>query len=147
MKHLFMLALLTSVLAGTALSAEEFPSVGSVTLATFSANGSGCHVGSVAANISPDNRALTLLFDSYIVDSSESPNPVVQKNCVINMSLKAPPGRRYAFFSIDYRGFADLELGATARQSTEYSFGISGQKRIGAMELKGPVSARSKPRC
>jgi hypothetical protein len=65
---------------------------------------------------------------------------LVQKNCIINMSLKAPAGWRYALFSIDYRGFADLQQGATARQSTEYSFGISGQKRIGGMELKGPVS-------
>jgi hypothetical protein len=140
MKHLLMLALLTSFLVGPVYGADEFPSAGSVTIATFSANGTGCPVGSVAANISPDNKALTLLFDSYIVDSTESPTPLVMKNCIINMSLKAPAGWRYALFSIDYRGFADLEQGATARQSTEYSFGISGQKRIGAMELKGPAS-------
>jgi hypothetical protein len=140
MKLFFMLALQTAVLTSPALGADEFPSAGSVSVASFSADGTGCPVGTVAANISPDNRALTLLFDSYVIDSTESSNPLVQKNCIINMSLKAPAGWRYALFSIDYRGFADLELGATARQSTEYSFGISGQKRIGAMELKGPVS-------
>jgi len=140
MKHLSMLTLLASFLACPILAADEFPSARSVSIASFAAQGSGCPLGTVAANVSPDNRALTLLFDSYVIDSTEAVSPLVQKDCIINMSLKAPAGWRYALFSIDYRGFADLEEGATARQSTEYAFGISGQKRIGAMELKGPVS-------
>lgn len=139
MRHL-IISLIIGMLSGPALADEPFPEAGSVSISSFGANGTGCPEGSVAANISPDNRALTLLFDSYVIDSTETESFINQKNCLINMSLKAPAGWRYALFSIDYRGFADLSQGASAHQETEYAFGISGQKRIGAMDLNGPVS-------
>jgi hypothetical protein len=140
MKSSTLIGMFVFLSAQASLANDGFPDPGTVTINSFSSNGSGCPLGTVAANISPDNRALTLLFDSYILDTSETEAMIVQKNCVINMSLKAPPGWRYALFSIDYRGFADLEAGVLATQETEYAFGISGQKRIGTMEIKGPAS-------
>jgi hypothetical protein len=55
MKLFFMLALQTAVLTSPALGVDEFPSAGSASVASFSADGTGCPVGTVAANISPDN--------------------------------------------------------------------------------------------
>lgn len=140
MKSSIFLGMILSLYAQVSVANEGFPAAGSVSIHSFQSNGSGCPLGTVAANISPDNRALTLLFDSYILDTSETESTLIQKNCVIDMSLKAPAGWRYALFSIDYRGFADLESGVTATQATEYAFGVSGQKRIGSMELKGPTT-------
>lgn len=125
--------------AAMAQTEDGLPTSGSVSIQSFRSTGSGCPPGTVAANLSPDNKALTFMFDAYVLETN-GVSQTVQKNCVLDLALKAPTGWRYALFSIDYRGFADLSAGVSAAQQTEYAFGISGQRRIGSMDLSGPTT-------
>lgn len=133
-------ALIFSALTLCATAAHaEVPEGGSVTIEDFSHGGNGCPQGSVAANISPDNQAMTLLFDSYVVDSTETESAVDRKNCQINVKLKTPPGWKYSLFCIDFRGYADLSAGATGLQMSSVRFGQSHSAQLGRFEMKGPL--------
>ena len=63
------LAALTAFLIiniGAVASAADVPD--EVTVRSITYAGSGCPAGSVAQNIAPDFKAMTLLFDNFIVD-------------------------------------------------------------------------------
>lgn len=95
----------------------------------------------MSALLSPDGEAITLLFDDYVVDSSDSPAPLTMKNCNIGFTLSAPAGWEYALLGIEYRGYADLEEGVSGYHSSQYGFGTLPKRvRLGAMELEGPYT-------
>lgn len=109
-------------------------------------NGTGCRPGSVASNVSGDAKAFTLLFDDYVVDTSNkgkpdpdsSPEPSpAQRACNIGVDMHVPPGWSFALFSLDVRGFAHLRKKATGFQRTAYFF-KGNEKEIGRLEIKGP---------
>jgi hypothetical protein len=134
-----MITLSIALLASTFAYADA-PPTGSVTIRDLTYQGDGCPQGSVAYNISPDNQAMTVLFDQFVVDSTEVRTPRAAKNCKLRMQLDAPPGWSYALFCVDYRGFADLSPGATASTFATYKFGMSREKRLGGIDLTGPFS-------
>src|SRR4051812_367766 len=74
-------------LGSSAFAQAPGPAAGTVSIGNFNYGGSACPGGSVAANISPDAQALTLLFDSWSVDTSESPAPMIAKECRVDLKL------------------------------------------------------------
>ncbi|NRA63967.1 MAG: DUF4360 domain-containing protein [Pseudobacteriovorax sp.] len=86
-------------------------------------NGSGCPLGTVAENVSPDKDAFTLTFSDYIAEAG----PVFtardgRKNCQLTLNLKVPSGWQYSIGDFDYRGFVYLDNGVRAEHQTNYYF-------------------------
>lgn len=70
--------------------------------------GSGCPAGSLAAAISPNGMALSVIYDKFSAEARQEESPVVGMSCTINVKLNVPAGYRLASLKIDQRGFALL---------------------------------------
>ncbi len=93
--------------------------------------GTGCPAGTASASLSPDQTALSILFDSYVVEAGELVGGALtgRKNCDISVPLKVPQGYAMSIIAVDYRGFVDLPKNASATFSSEYFFaGYPGPK-------------------
>ena len=102
-------------------------------------SGTGCPDGSVAHDLSPDGKALTLIFDGFVAETSPEVR-AAQKGCAVALRLHAPEGWSYALFSVDYRGYVKLGGAATsANLSSWYAFGSGAAIKIANIQLVGPV--------
>lgn len=121
--------------AGSALAqSPEYVRVRSLSYA-----GTGCPAGTVAENISPDHKAFTLLFDSYVAEAGPGiPLSAARKNCQLNVDLDFPPGWTYTIATVDYRGFVALDAGVTALQKSSYYF--QGEFRTGELQTSFNVA-------
>jgi|tagenome__1003787_1003787.scaffolds.fasta_scaffold20517358_1 hypothetical protein len=102
--------------------------------------GSGCRKGTATVAMSLDNSAFTVTYSDFLVqvgpDASKGDN---QKDCQLRVKVKVPKKFTYAIEQVDYRGFAHLEKGATAKQVGSYAY--QGQKESAATvnhSLSGP---------
>lgn len=85
--------------------------------------GSGCPAGSASATLSPDGKALSIIFDEFIVEAGGSTGKSLdRKNCSIAIPVHVPQGYSVSIIEVDYRGFNSLPRGATSRFSAEYFF-------------------------
>ncbi|MGW7414691.1 DUF4360 domain-containing protein [Streptomyces sp. NPDC054863] len=102
-----------------------------VTINLVQVNGSGCRPGSAAVAVSPDNTAFTVTYSEYLAQVGQGAKPTdFRKNCQLGLRVNVPQGYTYAVVQADYRGFADLERGASATQKASYYFqGTSGTDR------------------
>jgi len=100
--------------------------------------GSGCPSNSVSATISPDGKALSLLFDNYVVEAGgETGKSFDRKTCNVAIPVHVPQGRSVSVLAIDYRGFNQLPRGARSQFNVEYFFaGTRGPSF--AKSFKGP---------
>lgn len=99
-----------------------------VYLGTPSYGGTGCPAGSASATLSPDFSALTILFDNYVAEAGNG-RTLDRKTCNIAIPVNIPNGKSVSLFTIDYRGFNSIPLGAYATFSAEYFFaGYQGPK-------------------
>ncbi len=86
-------------------------------------NGSGCPIGTAEAVLSPDNKTLTILFDSFVAEAGRDVgHSVSQKACNIAIPIHIPQGLSVSILSFDYRGFASVPAGGMARFSASYFF-------------------------
>lgn len=117
-----MVAAATLGLAAPAVYATS-PDPNDVYIKSFAYAGTGCPAGSVANATDGSKQVLTLLFDDYV--ASIGPGTAVsdrRKNCQINLDIHYPGGFQFSLFSVDYRGYQDLEAGVTGAQVANYYF-------------------------
>ncbi len=81
--------------------------------------GTGCPSGSASVTLSPDQSALSILFDSYVAEAGGA-RRVDRKSCNISVPVEVPQGYSVAVFKVDYRGFNALPRGAMSRLESEY---------------------------
>lgn len=111
--------------SATAKPARRAPAPGpdKITVEIVTVNGSGCPQGTAAVAVSEDNTAFTITYSDYLAQAGgDSPATAFRKNCQINLIVHIPQGFTYAIQSVDYRGFASLEQGATGTQRAGYYF-------------------------
>ncbi|RFS87585.1 DUF4360 domain-containing protein [Actinomadura spongiicola] len=110
-----------------------------VNLKVETINGSGCPAGTTKVTPTNDNAAFTVTYQKYVAwAGGDAPPTEFRKNCQINVHVDAPKGYTYAVIGVVSRGFAHVEPGATALQSTLYYFqGSSGGQTV-SHELDGP---------
>ncbi|HZG05916.1 MAG TPA: DUF4360 domain-containing protein [Streptomyces sp.] len=102
-------------------------------------NGSGCPLGTAAVAVSPDNTAFTVTYSNYLAQVGVGAKPTdFRKNCQLNLAVRVPQGFTYAVASVDYRGYAYLENGATATQKAHYYFQGQEETNEGIHNFKGP---------
>lgn len=88
--------------------------------------GTGCPAGSASVALSPDQSAISILFDQYVVEAGGA-KAFDRKNCNIAIPVHVPQGYSVAVMSIDYRGFVGLPSGARANLNVNYF--LAGQGR------------------
>jgi hypothetical protein len=132
------------LLASAQAMAEEYPDPREVYVRNISANGSGCPLGSVGTDISPDAKAFTLTFSDYAAEMGPGiPLSESRKNCQLTVSMNIPSGWSYTLLKVDYRGFASLDPGVVSQQRSTYYFqGASGRTSSGTLytNMYGPTS-------
>jgi hypothetical protein len=82
--------------------------------------GNGCPAGSASAVLSPDNKSLSILFDSFIVEAGGANATVSRKSCNVAIPVHVPQGYSLSIISVDYRGYVSLPAQAQARMTAEY---------------------------
>ena len=119
----------------------ESPNPADVQIRSMEYQGTGCPADSVVFNLSPDAKAVTLLFDNFIVSSgpqSEHGSRREEKNCKVKLKFKLPNGWQYSFFRSNIRGYASIDEGAVGRQRVRFRFGQGQDKYFGKLDLLGP---------
>jgi len=118
MKKLLSTALLLSALAGTTTTQAK-----GIELGQPGYGGSGCPAGTASATVSPDGKALSIIFDDYIVEAGgDTRKRVARKNCSIAIPVHVPQGFSVSIIDVDYRGYNMIPRGGKARFSAEYFF-------------------------
>ncbi len=135
----FRLAFATLVTATFALPAfaQNQPNPGEVYVENMTYGGSGCPAGTVADNLSPDAKAITFLFSDFNVDTPSNNGRDVKKSCQVNLQLHVPQGWTYTLFSVDYRGYVELDRASHARLRSWYKIG-NDEVRIANTSMDGP---------
>jgi hypothetical protein len=117
----------------------EAPNPSEVHIESIAYQGSGCRQGSAVYNLSPDREAMTLLFDSYIVNSADVAGKLAEKSCRVTVKIRTPPTWSFSVFGADYRGFAVLNPGVTGHQGSRYSF-AGEMTKLPPVALAGPFN-------
>lgn len=81
--------------------------------------GTGCPAGSASIALSPDSKAISVLFDQYVVEAGGAKS-LDRKNCNIAVPVHVPNGFSVSVMAIDYRGFVALPRGGRAQLSVDY---------------------------
>ncbi len=102
--------------------------------------GTGCPAGSASVALSPDQTAVSILFDQYVAEAGGS-RTIDRKNCNIAIPVKVPQGYSVSVFSIDYRGFTGLPSGARAQLGVEYFLAGSGRGIRTSKSFYGPTAS------
>jgi hypothetical protein len=112
-----------TALADAALVVPAAAPTDKIVIDLASVNGTGCPAGSAAIAVSPDNTAFTVTYSAYTALVGVGATALdARKNCQIAALVHVPAGFTYAIASVDYRGFAHLEKGATATERAHYYF-------------------------
>jgi len=85
--------------------------------------GTGCPAGSVSATLSPDNTAVSILFDQYVAEAGAATGKSLdRKSCNIAIPVRVPQGYSVSIFQVDYRGFSAIPSGGRGQFRVEYFF-------------------------
>ncbi|MGE0172711.1 MAG: DUF4360 domain-containing protein [Oligoflexales bacterium] len=110
-------------------AAQDGPS--GVTIDSLEYQGSGCVDGTVGQDIAPDLGAFTLIFDNFLVDRMGA-----DSRCRIDLRINVPVGWQFKIFSVQVRGYVNLDAGAKGRQ--ELRIHATGTPVDVKKELQGP---------
>lgn len=88
--------------------------------------GTGCPAGSAGVALSPDSKAISILFDQYVVEAGGQ-RSFDRKNCNIAIPIHVPQGLSVSILAIDYRGFVGLPRGARAQLNVDYFLAGAGR--------------------
>jgi hypothetical protein len=93
--------------------------------------GTGCPAGSASVSVAPDEKSVSILFDSYVAEAGYTTNRSVdRKSCNITVPVQVPQGYSVSIFQVDYRGFNAIPSGATTRFDAEYFWAGSRGPRL-----------------
>lgn len=108
--------------------------------------GNGCPQGTVSAVVSPDQRVLSVLFDSHVVEvGGQTGKRRERTTCTVKIPFQVPQGYRVQIVKLDYRGFVSVPKGAQAVVGGGFGYsGVRGKKlninpRKYKTKFKGPV--------
>lgn len=83
--------------------------------------GTGCPAGSASVTVSPDQSAITVLFDQFNAEAGQFVGRRFdRKSCNLTIPVEVPNGYSVAIFKVDYRGFNLIPRGGMNRFDAEY---------------------------
>ena len=104
-----------------------------ISLSERRAQGEGCPSGQGSVTLSPDQKALSVLFGNYSVEvGGDKDARRAEKNCRVSIPLRIPPGLQLEVVRSDYRGFNSLPKGTAAMLSvSQLIIGRDGKWALG----------------
>lgn len=136
-------SLALSMLGGVPVQGEPLdppPVVGSVVIEVVQVSGSGCVPGTSAVAITPDASEVRISFSDYLAQAGPGIKATEsRKNCQVALQVHVPTGFTYAVTQADYRGYAVLQKGATARLVASYYFHGMSQTNTATHSFTGPL--------
>ncbi|MBW6433400.1 DUF4360 domain-containing protein [Actinoplanes hulinensis] len=134
-----LLAALAATVVPAAAAPAPFP-VDEMVIDVVAANGSGCPLGTADVTVSPDNKAFTVTYSEFTAQVGAGAKPLdFRKNCQLALNVDVPQGFTYAIASTDHRGYARLEKGASATQSSFYYFQGEARTHRSRHQFTGPT--------
>lgn len=127
------LGVLFALLMATAAHADD------IRLGEPAYGGTGCPAGSASVALSPDQKEISILFDSYVVEAGGSKS-FDRKNCNIAVPVHVPNGYSVSVFAIDYRGFAGIPNGGRATLAVDYFLAGQGRGYRTSKTFRGPMA-------
>lgn len=122
----------SKVLAGALIAFAAAPALADdIVLGVPAYGGNGCPANSAGITLSPDSKALSILFDQYIVEAGGSTGKRFdRKTCNLAIPVRVPQGYSVSIFQVDYRGFNAIPWGGRTTFNVEYFFaGSSGPRQ------------------
>jgi hypothetical protein len=105
----------------------------SIRLGQPSYGGTGCPAGSASVTVSPDQSAITVLFDQFIAEAGQANRKRFdRRSCNLTIPVDVPNGYSVSIFQVDYRGFNLIPRGGMNRFDAEYFWAGS----------RGPILSR-----
>lgn len=101
--------------------------------------GNGCPSGSASVTLSPDQKALTIIFDQFLVEAGAF-KTLDRKSCNIAIPVHIPQGFSVSILEADYRGFNSLPSGAYSQFAAEYFFAGQRGPKI-RKTFRGPIDS------
>ena len=92
--------------------------------------GTGCPAGTASVTLSPEQDAISILFDQFVAEAGSSTGKRVdRKNCNLAIPVQIPQGYSVSVIQTDYRGFNLVPSGGYNRLDTEYFWaGVRGPR-------------------
>jgi hypothetical protein len=129
------LALAALAFTGSAALADD------IALGIPGFGGSGCPANSVSATLSPDQKALSLLFDQYqVAAGGTSGQSFDRKSCNVAIPVHVPQGLSVSILAVDYRGYNHLPIQGSSQFNVEYFF-AGGRGPTFRKTFYGPVDS------
>lgn len=85
---------------------EDSDPVQGVRLGQVQLAGSGCRGDTARAVLSPDGKAVSIMFDEFVVQAGGNSPRRVELSCTTRIPIQVPAGYRAMVTRLDYRGFA-----------------------------------------
>lgn len=123
----------------TVLLSASFAEAQGLQLGEPQYGGTGCPFGTASVAVSPDQSAISILFDQYVVEAGGA-KAFDRKNCNIAIPVHVPQGYSVSVFAIDYRGFTGLPSGGRAQLNVDYFLAGNGRGVHTSKSFYGPVS-------
>lgn len=102
--------------------------------------GTGCPAGTASVTLSPDETAVSILFDNYTTEAGYTTNKTIdRKSCNISIPVSVPQGYSVSIFQVDYRGYNAVPAGGSTSFNAEYFWAGSRGPRI-TRTFYGPVN-------
>lgn len=100
--------------------------------------GTGCPAGTASVSVSPDEQAVSILFDQYVAEAGRTTGRRIdRKSCNVTVPVQVPQGYSVAVLAVDYRGFNAIPAGGYSRFDAEYFWAGSRGPRMSRM-FSGP---------
>lgn len=113
---------------------------GALRLGTPSYGGNGCPGGTASVSVSPDQSAVSILFDQFMTEAGrDAGRRLDRKSCNFSIPVQVPSGYSVAVFQVDYRGYNAVPRGGYNRFDAEYFWAGSRGPRI-SRQFNGPVN-------
>jgi hypothetical protein len=115
---------------------------GHVVPGKLSYGGNGCPAGTMRVAFAPDNLSFTMLFDSFIADTSDGARRDAM-SCDALLPITIPEGQQMEITRVDYRGFANVPAKGKGVLRSVFNFAGRGANRDRIslrFRFDGPVS-------
>ena len=140
-----LLALPLSVPVAAGATAEQpataaAPS-GNITVEVVANNGSGCAPGTASVYATANRTGFRVRYSDFVAEAGGSSATIDRrKNCQMSILVTVPAGWTFAIASVDYRGRARLQSGASGLHRTNYYWQGSSHSVTSEQEYAGPFN-------
>lgn len=102
--------------------------------------GNGCPAGSASVTVSPDQSAISVLFDQFVTEAGNTTGRRLdRKSCNLSVPVQVPGGYSVAVFQVDYRGYNAVPRGGYNKFESEYFWAGARGPRI-TRQFNGPIN-------